>query len=139
MSYICYMLPSGVQWLLFAPLTNEVHVVLPSFVAPDAELAFLLKPEHTHRQTCWATSESLRGDCFSLFGFVLQFSGSIFGSIQPCLGCDCHVLPAQPLSELITSCLLKYSVYCGFRGVRWIVLKEHFSVRDLWLIHSPWA
>lgn len=47
MSYLSNMLHSGVQWLLFAPLTNEVHLVFPSFVAPDAELAFLLKLEHT--------------------------------------------------------------------------------------------
>lgn len=47
MSYLSNMLHSGAQWLLFAPLTNEVHLVFPSFVAPDAELAFLLKLEHT--------------------------------------------------------------------------------------------
>lgn len=42
---VCYMLHSDAQWLLFAPLTNEVQAAFPSFVAPDAELAFL-KLEH---------------------------------------------------------------------------------------------
>lgn len=132
------MLHSGIQWLLFAPLTNEVHVVFPSFVAPSQSWLFSWN-WNTHRQTCWATSESLHSDCFSLFGIVVKFCGSVFSTIRLCLGCDCRVLLGQLLLELITCWLLKYSMYCGFSGVRWIVLKEHFSVGDLYLIHWPWA
>lgn len=32
---------------------------------------------NTHRQTCWATSESLRSDCFFFFGIVLKFCGIV--------------------------------------------------------------
>lgn len=85
----------------------------------------------THRQTCWATSECVHSDCFSLFGIVSTFCGSDFGTIQPGLGWECHVLLSWPLLGVNTSQLLKYNLFCSFRGAKWTALKAHFCLQDL--------
>lgn len=72
----------------------------------------------THRQTCWATSKCVHSDCFSLFGIVSTFCGSDFGTIQPGLGWECHVLLSRSLLGVNTSQLLKYNLFCGFRGAK---------------------